>query len=130
MLLTILIGVHVLVVALARTAVQAAADRAVAAAQAAPLDLDDCDGDGLDETLAECEGVLAAQIALAGASGSVVETRLPAVIVEVERGTVTALVHGGTISPVLGGLEMTAVACGPLDNVRPSDLTGMDVWRC
>ena len=65
---------HVMVVAIARTAVQAAADAAAGAAQvAAP-------GDRADE------GVLAARIALAAARSSIIETRTPAVAVEPERG--------------------------------------------
>lgn len=118
-LLTILIGVHVLVVAMARTAVQAAADVAVSAAQ----------GAGEDER--ESEGILAARIALAGARSSVTETRLPAVVVEPGASSVTVLVFGGTVSPLLGGLEFTARACGPLDDVPASQLlAGADAWRC
>ena len=117
-LFTILIGVHILVVAMARTAIQSAADAAVDAAQVA--------GSGLRES----EGVLAARIAMAGAASSIVETRPPVVAVQEERGTVTVLVFGGTISPILGGLELQAQACGPLDDVPASMLTGTDVWRC
>ncbi|MDE0669326.1 MAG: hypothetical protein OXI48_09920, partial [bacterium] len=58
-LFTILIGIHVVVVALARTAVQSAADAAVDAAQVA--------GAGARES----EGVLAARLTLAGARASV-----------------------------------------------------------
>ena len=117
-LFTILIGVHILVVAMARTAIQSAADAAVDAAQVA--------GSGLRES----EGVLAARIAMAGAASSIIETRPPVVAVQEERGTVTVLVFGGTISPILGGLELQAQACGPLDDVPASMLTGTDVWRC
>ena len=130
---TILIGVHVVIVAMARMAVQSAADRAVAAAQAAGPGQDECDGDtSTIETARECQGVLAARIAIAGAASSIIETRPPAIVVESERGSVTALVFGGTISPVLGGLELTAQACGPLDDVPASQLTagGADIWRC
>ena len=117
-LFTILIGVHILVVAMARTAIQSAADAAVDAAQVA--------GSGLRES----EGVLAARIAMAGAASSIIETRPPVVAVQEESGTVTVLVFGGTISPILGGLELQAQACGPLDDVPASMLTGTDVWRC
>ena len=128
---TILIGVHVVLVAMARTAVQSAADAAVAAAQAAGPGLQECDGDTTTmETARECEGILAARIAIAGARSSIIETRPPAVAVESERGSVTVLVFGGTISPVLGGLELTGQACGPLDDVPASELTGTDIWRC
>ena len=115
---TILIGVHVMVVAIARTAVQAAADAAVNAAQvAAP-------GDRADE------GVLAARIALAAARSSIIETRTPAVAVEPERGQVQVLVFGGIISPVFGGVELSARACGPLDDIATSALSNAAAWQC
>ena len=117
-MITILIGIHVVLIAMARTAVQAAADAAVAAAQIA--------GEGNRER----EGELAAQIAMVAAQSSIIETRPPQVIVEPERGVVTVLVFGGTITPVLGGVELTAQACGPLDDVPASDLIAGDAWRC
>ena len=117
-MITILIGIHVVLIAMARTAVQAAADAAVAAAQIA--------GEGNRER----EGELAAQIAMVAAQSSIIETRPPQVIVEPERGSVTVLVFGGTITPVLGGVELTAQACGPLDDVPASDLIAGDAWRC
>ena len=109
-LLTILIGVHVLVVALARTAVQSAADVAVSAAQAA--------GDGHREN----EGMLAAELALLGASSSVVATQQPVVVVERERGTVSVAVFGGVYTPVLGLLHVTGRACAPLDDIPVSKI--------
>ena len=130
-MLTILLGIHVVIVAMARTAVQSAADSAVAAAQAAGPGPRECDGDTMTtETARECEGQLAARLAIAGAASSIIETRPPAVAVEPERGSVTVVVFGGTISPLLGGVELTAQACGPLDDVPASELTGSDVWRC
>ena len=130
-LATVLIGVHVALVAMARTAVQSAADAAVAAAQAAGPGAQACDGDPFTmETARECEGILAARIAIAGAKSSVIETKAPVVAVESERGSVTAVVFGGTITPLLGGLEMTGQACGPLDDVPASELTGTAAWRC
>lgn len=115
---TILIGVHVMVMAMARTAVQAAADAAVNAAQiAAP-------GNRADE------GVLAARVALAAARSYIVETRRPAVAVEPERGQVQVLVFGGTISPVFGGVELSAQACGPLDDIATSALSNAAAWQC
>ena len=130
---TILIGVHVVITAIARTAVQAAADAALAAAQAAGPgpDTRDCDGDpDTLETVRQCEGIVAAQIAMAGAQASVMEIRTPVIAVDVERGSVTAFVFGGTISPVLGSLDLTGKACGPLDDMLASDLVGTDPWRC
>ncbi|MCY3560432.1 MAG: hypothetical protein OXH20_04590 [bacterium] len=117
-LFTILIGIHVVVVALARTAVQSAADAAVDAAQVA--------GAGARES----EGVLAARLTLAGARASVVETELPQVTVAAERGSVTAVVFGGVYTPVLGVLDLTAVACAPLEDVPVAQITSPDAWEC
>ncbi len=128
---TVLIGIHVVIVAMARTAVQSAADAAVAAAQGAGPGPRECDGDpDTTETARECEGILGARLAMVASDSSVVETRPPAVVVEPGRGVVTVLVFGGTISPVLGGPELTAQACGPLDDVSGLELTGADVWQC
>ena len=130
-IITILIGIHVVIFAMARTAVQSAADAAVAAAQAAGPGSRECDGDPMTtETARECEGILGARLAMVASDSSIVETRPPAIVVESEKGTVTVLVFGGTISPLLGGLELTAQACGPLDNVPASELTGTDIWQC
>ena len=142
--LTILIGIHVVLVSMARAAVQSAADRAVAAAQSAgpgpePVAVDcdqdgnpDDDGDGNPDpdTVRECAGILEARVAMIGASGSVLETRLPAVVVQEDRGTVTVLVFGGVISPVLGGIELTGRACGPLDDAGVAAVSSPDMWRC
>ena len=115
---TILMGVHVIVVAMARTAVQAAADAAVNAAQnAAP-------------GARVSEGMLAAQIALAAADSSAAETRPPTVVVETDRGQVQVLVFAGTISPVFGGIELIAQACGPLDDITTSALASAEAWQC
>ena len=130
---TILIGVHVVIASIARTAVQAAADAALAAAQAAGPDPREqpCAVDpAITGTARQCEGLLAARIAMAGARSSIIEIRPPAIVVESGRGVVTAVVFGGTISPVLGTLELTGQACGPLDDVPASELTRTDVWQC
>ena len=128
-LFTILLGVHVVVIALARTAVQNAADAALSAAQVAGPGDETCEG--IPNTpVRECEGVLGARIAMAASQSSIIETRPPAVIVDEERGTVTVLVFGGTITPLLGGVELSAQACGPLDDVPAWQLTAADVWRC
>ena len=127
-MITILIGIHVVIFAMARTAVQSAADAAVAAAQAAGPGSQECDGEPM--TVRECEGILGARLAMVASDSSIVETRPPAIVVEAEKGTVTVLVFGGTISPLLGGLELTAQACGPLDNVPASELTSTDIWQC
>ena len=130
MFFTVLVAVHLVIVSVARSAVQSAADRGLAAAQSAnPFDVD-CDGVMRPDRV--CRGVLEARLAMLAARGSVIETRLPAVAVEEERGTVTVLVFGGIISPVLGGIELTGQACGPLDSVAAAELTapGADLWRC
>ena len=133
--LTIMIGIHVVIVAVGRTAVQSAADRALTAAQAGSLDYPrkhtHCDDDASTEHIgAECEGIIAARAAMIGARGSVIQTRMPAVVVEPDKGTVTVLVFGGVISPVLGGIEFTGRACGPLDNVPVSSLSSPEAWQC
>ena len=127
-MITILLGVHVVIVAMARTSVQSAADAGLLAAQSAGANAVDCDGATMPAR--ECEGVLAARLALVAARGSVVETRLPAVVPELDRGSVTMLVFGGVNSPLLGGIELTAQACGPLDDVPAQQLVGSDVWEC
>lgn len=130
-LFMVLIGIHVVILAMARTAVQSAADAAVAAAQVAGPGNSECDDDAnTTETARQCEGALAARIAMAASRNSIVETRPPAVDVEEDRGVVSVIVFGGTISPVFGGLEVTAEACGPLDDVPAARLTGMDAWQC
>ncbi len=125
-LFTILLGVHVIVVALARTAIQGAADAGVSAAQAAGPGVDV----GTGEAFRVTEGVLAARIAMAASKSSILETRPPVVIVEEDRGSVTVLIFAGTISPILGGVELEAQACGPLDDVPANQLTAADAWRC
>jgi len=128
---TILIGIHVVIVGMARVAVQSAADSAVAAAQAAGPGPQECDGDLMTvETARECEAILGARLAIAGARSSIIETRPPAIAVEPDRGSVTALVFGGAITPLFGELEVTGQACGPLDDVPASELTGTAAWQC
>ncbi len=130
-LFMVLIGVHVVILAMARTAVQSAADAAVTAVQSAGPGESECDGDPVTmETARECAGALAARIAMAASRNSIIETRPPAVDVEADRGIVSVIVFGGAITPVFGGLEVTAEACGPLDDVPASDLSGTDPWQC
>lgn len=130
-MLTVLIGVHVVLIGMARMAVQSAADAAVLAAQGAGPGEQECDGDpDTSETARLCEGILGARLAMVASASSIVETRPPDIAVEPERGVVTALVYGGTISPVFGAMELTALSCGPLDDVPAADLTGADVWQC
>ena len=105
MLFTALTGAHAMAAAVARAAAQAAADAVVNAARnAAP-------GDRVNE------GVPAARLALIAARSSAIETRPPAMATEPERGQVKVLVLDGIISPVFGGAEPSARACGPLDDI-------------
>lgn len=130
---TILIGIHVVIVSVARAAAQTVAESALAAAQAAGTDplTQDCDENPATlETVRQCEGILAGRISIAGAHSSIIETRPPVIAVEDERGSVTAVVFAATISPVLGTVELKGEACGPLDDVPVSDLTGTDIWEC
>lgn len=130
-LFVVLLGVHVVIVSMARTAVRSAAEAAVTAARTAGPGVQECDGDPTTtETARECEAALGARLAMAASRSSVVETRPPAVAVETERGIVTVLVFGATISPVFGDLEVFAEACGPLDDIPVSELTGTDIWLC
>ena len=133
-LFTILIGVHVVIVGVARTAAQSAADRAVAYAQVAGPDpipfTVDCDGDPSDtDSLRECQGIIGAQRALAALPGFVYWNRPAAVRVQPERGTVHALVFVKTLSPVFGSVELSGFACGPLDDVPISQISP-DAWQC
>lgn len=116
---------------MARTAVQAAADSAVLAAQAAGSGERDCYGDPLTlEPDRECEAVLAARLSMAAASTSVTETRRASVTIEGDRGLVSVLVFGSTRSPIFGQINLAAEACGPLDDVPASELTGSAMWQC
>ena len=130
-LFTILIGVHVVIIAIARTAAQSAADMAVAAAQVAGPGPAECDNDPLTtQTLRECNGIKAGVRALTlGEQTFVLYDKPPVVVVEPERGTVHALVFVGTLSPVLGYMELTGLACGPLDDVPATQLSP-DAWQC
>lgn len=132
---TILIGIHVVLVTVARTAVQAAADAALAAAQAAghgPQQQACPEFPDIQGTRRQCDGILAARIAMAGASSSIIETQTPVIAVESDRGVVTALVYGGTVTPVLGVVELAGQACGPLDDVPAAELVALDAgaWLC
>ena len=117
-LFTILLGIHVVLVALARTAVQGAADSAAGVAQVA--------GEGQRVR----EGVMAAQRALAGARASVRPTEDPEVNVHPERGSVEVVVFGAVNTPVLGTLRVTARACAPLDDIPAARLTSDEPWEC
>lgn len=122
-LLTILIGLHVVLMSVGRTAVQAAADRGVTAAQAAPVGGQGC-GDITrggrtvsPETPQECEGVIATLQALDSSGAMVRQAGPPDVEVDEAAGVVQVLAHGAVLSPVFGQIEIIGYACGPLDLV-------------
>ena len=118
-LLTFLIGIHVVVVALARTAVQAAADSAASVAQVA------------ESGQREAEGRMEAERSLDGARALVSPTGdSPRVIVRPDRGSVEVVVFGAVNTPVLGTLRLAARACAPLDDIPASQLTAAEAWEC
>ena len=122
-LLTILIGLHVVLVSIGRTAVQAAADRGVTAAQSAPLGTPTCGTFGAGgrtvtpNSIRECDGVISTLQALHASGSMVRRTYPPDISVDEAAGVVTVLAHGAVISPVLGTIEIVGYACGPLDLV-------------
>lgn len=125
-LLTILIGLHVVLVSVARTAVQAAADRGVTAAQAARIGEGDCgsfdtgDRAGKPKPERVCEGEITTLAALNASTSMVRRTRSPDIYVKHEAGVVSVTAFGAVISPVFGQIEVVGVACGPLDLVDPA----------
>ena len=129
---TVLLGVHVVIVAIGRTTVSSAADAAVAAAQAAGPGLGSCEEFWPNQapSVRECEGAAAAVRSIDAAGASVQRRGVPRVIEDLEDGLVRAYVHGAIVSPVLGTIELHALACGPLDDVASSELTGMEAWQC
>ena len=130
-LLVVLLGIHVVIIAMARTAVQAAAEAAASAAQVAGPGRRDCFGDPtILEPARECEAVRAAQLAMAGARASVTETRRARVLIEGERGLVTVLVFGSTRSPIFGQINLAAQACAPLDDAPAAQFAGANPWQC
>lgn len=130
--MTVLIGVHVVIISMSRTSVQSAADAAVAAAQVAGPAVDGgCQTEpGVTGSARQCEALLAAAIAFEGARGSVIPHRTPLVAVNADEGLVRVVVFGQTVSPVLGRMTVRASACGPLDDVPASVLTVADAWHC
>ncbi|WP_419553049.1 hypothetical protein [Candidatus Poriferisodalis sp.] len=135
-LLTILVGVHVVLVSVGRTAVQAAADQGVTAAQSAPPADSSCGtitrpiGTVTPDSERYCAGLLAAWAAMS-ASGSMVATqRPPAVSVDEGAGVVAVYTFGTVLSPVLGAIEVVGRACGPLDAVSEPGPVRADMSAC
>ena len=48
--------------------------------------------------------------------------------VEPGLGQVRSLVFAGTLSPIFGGVEISALACGPLDDVTSAPAS-VEAWR-
>ena len=134
-LLTILIGVHVVLHSVATTAVQTAADHGVVAAQAAALGpmtscpplIDPASGSPASGPR-QCQGGFATWAALNAATSMVRQTQLPAVTVD--SGIVSVVAFGSIMSPVLGPIEVVGRACGPLDLVAGNMPTSADPSAC
>ena len=136
-MLTVLIGVHVILVALGRTAVQSAADRGVLAAQTARTGNSNCGdiGGGLFGSYSptsqrECEGIVAATAALSATASMVRVGRLPFVHVDDEAGIVSVITYGTVVMPILGVVEIIGRSCGPLEFVTAGTPTRADVTAC
>ena len=136
-LLTILIGLHVVLMSVGRTAVQAAADRGVTAAQAAPaagmLDCGEFTRGGRTvepKTPRECGGVIATLRALDSSGAMVRQAGPPDVEVDETAGVVAVFAHGAVLSPVFGQIEIVGYACGPLELVAGIAPSPADASAC
>ena len=137
-LLTILIGVHVVLFSMAETAAQAAADRGVTSAQAAPLGPSSCGTltepysgqmvTPVDER--ECQGVVAAWRAMTVSGSMVRQTQPPTVTIDQGAGIVSVISYGAVVSPIFGSIEVAGSACGPLDLVPGDVPTRADASEC
>ena len=135
-LLTILIGLHVVLMSVGRTAVQAAADRGVTAAQAAPEVGSGC-GDFTrggrtvsTNSPRECEGVIATLRALDSSGAMVRQAGSPDVSVDETAGVVAVAAYGAVFSPVFGQIEIVGYACGPLELVEGIAPSPADASAC
>ncbi|WP_419864290.1 hypothetical protein [Candidatus Poriferisodalis sp.] len=137
-LLTILVGVHVVLHSIATTAVQAAADRGVAAAAAAPIGspISSCPpltdlasgGPATPTSERQCQGGFAAWAAMNASTGMVRLSQPPAVIVD--EGTVSVVAFGTIRTPVLGSIDVVGFACGPLDFISDHTSAHPDASVC
>ncbi|WP_419910561.1 hypothetical protein [Candidatus Poriferisodalis sp.] len=135
---TILIGLHIALLSMGRTAVQSAADIAVTVAQAAPPGPSSCGtvgsiSDGrleLEKTRIdnerECQGVVAAWQAMNASGSMVIQSRPPQV--SVDDGVVSVTTFGVVRSPVLGVIWVSGSACELLvsDQAAGADPSGAD----
>ena len=135
-LLTILIGLHVVLMSIGRTAVQAAADRGVTAAQAAQIGPSTCGTFGFGgRTITpagerECAGALAAQSAVNASGAMVLPLQPPLVGVDDSAGVVWVAAYGAVLSPVFGPIEVSGYACGALDLVADDRPSRADLSSC
>ena len=135
-LLTILIGLHVVLMSVGRTAVQAAADRGVTAAQAAPAVGPGCGdftrgGRTVRTTNSrQREGVIATLRALDSSGAMVRQAGPPDVEVDETAGVVAVFAHGAVLSPVFGQIEIVGYACGPLELVEGIAPSPADASAC
>lgn len=132
-MLTVLLGVHVVLASVARSAVQHAADSGLRAAQSAlptecpappPTDAaDPCaekitpSGTFRPGSTRQGAGVAAAMRSMSQSTSMATHAHRPAVRVREEVGIVSVVVFGAIQSPVLGAINVVGKACGPLDDV-------------
>ena len=136
-MLTVLIGVHVILVSIGRTAVQSAADRGVLAAQTALIGASNCGdiGGGLYGSYTpadqrECEGIVAAVTAMSATASMVEVPRLPYVEINDEAGVVSVITWGAVVMPILGVVEIVGRSCGPLEFVKAGTPSRGDFSAC
>lgn len=128
MLLTVLIGLHVVIHSVGRTAAESAADLGVNAAQGELPAVQPCQEPFPDllrvaeyDDARECAGARAAGEAMRAADSMVVHVRPPAVIVDDVSGVVTVVTFGKVRSPLCGFLGVDSLcnvdsrACAPLE---------------
>lgn len=133
MMLTILVAVHVVLLSIASSAAQSAAEFGLSAARTAPAEVigaaaaSECTFDGIygqftpttdpttGTTERECAGMVAASAAMHTTLSMVTQLRLPEVRVNDEAGVMSVRTFGGVHTPVLGLYEVVGSACAPLD---------------
>lgn len=135
-LLTILLGLHMVLISVGRTAVRAAADRGVSAAQAAPVGELDC-GEFTrggrtvaPKTAQACGGVIATLQALNSSGAMVGQSGPPIISVDDDAGVVSVAAYGSVLSPVFGRIEIIGYACGPLERTTSRSPTPADPEAC
>lgn len=132
-LMTVLLALHMTLFAMARTAVTAAADAGLLAAQGAlpggadaqecgtsfthPWSHEEVTWDAERHGARECAGVFAAHRAMSANRSMVGDVGPARVQVHDETGVVSVRTHGAIRSPVFGFWEVDGFACGPLDSL-------------